>query len=120
MKRYKLDNAVTVTEDMMCMSRTTKSVAHMNEASDGPWVSFADHAAIVADLERQIPEKRIARLEAALGLVEKGCCAECGRPTRDHKFPFGGFAPEAAECYRENGIDPFSGHKMTCSRAGKS
>lgn len=88
----------------------------MVENSSGEWVRFNEVQGVIAELENRIPDIRIARIENALGLVAKGCCPECGRPVRDHKFPFGAFAPEAAETYRENGIDPFSGHTLTCSR----
>lgn len=51
----------------------------------------------------------------ALKLVLKGVCPECKQKVRDWKAPLGAFAPEIYATFREQGINPNTGHKDGCS-----
>ena len=77
MKRYTLKTDVTVHEDMLTMRIEKRAVSVMEQDDSGEWVRWSDVAALREHLEAQIPEKRIAKLERALGLVIKGKCPEC-------------------------------------------
>lgn len=91
------------------------------ESATGKYVLYDDAKRALddlrAELEAQIPEKRIARLEKALGLVQEGRCAECEQHVNGYKSPSGSFAPEAWATLRECGIDPSTGHLQACSKA---
>jgi hypothetical protein len=115
MKRYTLKTDVAVQEDMMTMRRNVCGVSVMEEDDAGQWVRWSDVEALREHLEAQIPERRIAKLERALGLVSAGKCPECGQATQNYKPPLGSFAPEAFATLREQGIDPSTGHKCGCS-----
>ena len=119
MKRYSLTTSVSIWRDNGTLSDRVESIAHMNESGNGQWVRAEEAQKVIDDLEVQIPEKRILKLERALGLVSEGRCPECERMVRDWKAPTGSFAPEAWATLKENGIDAHTGHKFTCSRAHK-
>lgn len=87
----------------------------MEEFVEGEWVRWADVEKLREFLEAQIPDKRIAKLEKALGLVHEGKCPECEHRVRDFKPVFGSFAPEIWATMREEGIDPANGHRQGCS-----
>ena len=119
MKRFSLKQNKTVTCSPMEFDAKIQSIAHMEESRDGEWVKATDHFAAVAALEVRIPDIRIERLEKALGLVESGKCPECECYVRGYMSPTGAFAPEAYESMRERGINPSTGHRVTCSRQSK-
>jgi hypothetical protein len=54
--------------------------------------------------------KRVEKLE----LIAEGKCPDCKKHIKDWKIPFGSFAPEIWASLRENGIDPVTGHSLTC------
>lgn len=120
MKRFKFNIATMIIDDLTEFQRHARvTPSPMHENTEGEWVRYDDAIAAVKEAEDKNPEVRIARLEKALGLVSDGRCPECGQKTADYKFPFGGFAPEVAASMKERGLDPFSNHKITCSRAQK-
>ncbi len=120
MKRYNWSGKVLRYEDAEKFTRITEVCpTPMTEVADGQWVRFEDVKAEIERLENLVPDIRIARLEKALNLVSAGCCPECGQKTDGYEFPFGSFAPEISATMVERGLDPFSNHKATCSRAGK-
>ena len=63
-------------------------------------------------------EERVKILEEKMAVAE-GCCPECFNPIEGWKVPLGSLAPEAWATLREQGIDPVTGHKSSCSRAKK-
>ena len=119
MKRYNIKSEVTCREDMFRVSREWQAMSVTEESPTGLWVRWEDVEELRAHLEAQIPEKRIERLEKALGLVSEGRCPECQQKTLGYQAPLGSFAPEAFETLRENGIDPANGHRCRCSLARK-
>jgi hypothetical protein len=52
--------------------------------------------------------------QAQRDLVTVGLCPYCGEPIRGYTPPVGAFAPEIWESMRSKGIDPRTGHKITC------
>lgn len=44
-----------------------------------------------------------------------GKCPECGEVIRGWEMPVGFYAPEVIATLKERGIDPYSGHKLSCS-----
>lgn len=114
MKRYKCNPTVTRHEDQFSFRREVKIQSIMEESSDGEWVRWKDVEALREFLENQIPDKRIAKLERALGLVNAGKCPECEQVVRGWEPPLGVFAPEMFATLSENGIDPGTGHKVSC------
>ena len=119
MKRYIIRQEVTFREDAFTLRRQSKVVSVIEENPNGEWVRWEDVEKLRVYLENQIPEKRLARLEKALGLVSDGRCPECEQKTLGYSAPQGLFAPEAWETLRENGIDPATGHRCGCSLAKK-
>lgn len=119
MKRYTLKQTVTVYRDPLVFDQRIDSVGHMVESTSGEWVSAEDAEAAIRELGPKLPESRIDRLEKALGLFEEGRCPECECAVRNWKPPVGSFAPEQWETLKERGIDPGTGHRITCSRANK-
>lgn len=120
MKRFNLKPTITVTEDRMNFGRRTGRVdSVMEESPSGKWVRWEDAEALCEYLENQIPEKRIAKLERMIGLVNEGKCPECGEKVREYKAPLGSFGPEAFASLREAGINPSTGHRSGCSLDGR-
>ena len=114
MKRYNLHTTVTRTEDPWEFKMKSRTDSVMEEDPEGYWVPWPEVVALREQLESQLPEKRIEKLEKALGLVNEGRCPECGEKTRGYKAPFGSFAPEAWATLREMNIDPSTGHRQGC------
>lgn len=116
MKRFTLQTRA----ELDACTRMQKFYSAMQPNAEGEWVRYEDHVSelgvLRAELEAQIPEKRIAKLEAALGLVQEGRCVECRELVRGYNAPSGSFAPEAWATLREHGIDPATGHKDGCSK----
>lgn len=119
MKRYKINSKVERVFsplDMTDKVSVLSSVVEENET--GPWVLWSDVAEL---LERQKEagscslDKRLDKIERALGLASEGKCPECEKPVRDYKVPTGYFAPEIYATLREHGINPINGHKFGCS-----
>lgn len=119
MKRFNLESEIVEHIDQCRDLRQMKIRSAMRESDRGEWVRWEDVEALREFLENQIPDRRIEKLEKALGLVHEGKCPECERRVRDFKPIFGGLAPEAWATFREQGIDPVTGHKMGCSMAPK-
>lgn len=117
MKRYTLNTRATKSLDAASFRVTHQADSIMEESTSGEWVHWFDVEKLREYLENQIPEKRIEKLEKALGLVHEGKCPECHQKTRGYKAPFGSFAPEAWATLREMGIDPCTGHRAGCSLA---
>jgi len=117
MKRYTYKQTVTEFVDHMRFGRDVKSVAHMIEDDGGEWVRVEDALAAIKELGPKLPESRMDRMERALGLFEEGRCPECERPIKGWEAPCGSFAPEQWATLKERGVDPHTGHKITCSRA---
>lgn len=61
-------------------------------------------------LEKQLME---------VSLEAKGRCPECDQKVKNWHAPVGWFAPEAWATIRESGIDPATGHKLSCSKGKK-
>lgn len=120
MKRYKLNTEIKVTHDPFHGREIRCAESIMEDNPHGEWVQWSDVEKLRDFLEDQIPEKRIAKLEKMIGHVVKGECSDCGAKTREYKAPSGYFAPEAFATLREEGYDPCTGHKMSCSLRGKS
>lgn len=114
MKRYNIKTTVTEREDFFARQIDRQLTSVIEESPRGEWVRWDDVEELRKYLEDQIPEKRIAKLERALGLVSSGKCPECEQVVRDYEAPLGSFAPEAWGTLRENGIDPKTGHKSEC------
>ena len=106
-----------MTQNPFREERTAVINSVMIENHSGEYVLWSDVEKMKAELEAQIPEKRIERLERMLGLLSEGKCPECQQKTIDFKSPTGSFAPEAFATLREQGIDPTTGHKFGCSRS---
>lgn len=119
MKRYSIKTEVQFQEDVLTLRRNTRLISVVEESETGLWVKWDDVEELRSYLENQIPEKRIERLEKALGLVSQGRCPECKQKTQGYEVPHGSFAPEAWETLQENGIDPTTGHRCGCSLAKK-
>lgn len=118
MKRYKINTRVVETVDM-CVARIDRvSTSAVEESATGDWVRWEDVAAKITQLEAQIPELRLVKLERAIGLVSEGKCPGCERNVRDYKAPSGYFAPEGFATLRERGIDPCTGHGIGCAYRG--
>lgn len=115
MNRYTIKTEVTETQDEMRMQLHRKALSLIVDDPEGEWVRWSDVEKLREHLEGQIPEKRIERLEKALGLVHEGKCPECQRPVRGWQAPLGSFAPEAFATLREMGVDPTTGHMQNCS-----
>ena len=115
MKRYSFRSTVTITENPHQIERTAVVDSVMAESQSGEYVLWDDVEKIISELEFQIPEKRIAKLERMLGLVSEGKCPECCQKIRDFKPPTGSFAPEAWATLKEMNINPANGHKFGCS-----
>jgi hypothetical protein len=118
MKRYTIKTQVAVRCDYdmdQFGARKALAEAMFQENPDGEWVRYKDYAAMREHLEAQIPERRIAKLEKALGLVNAGKCPECEQKVRGYEPPMGSLAPEGWATLREHGIDPATGHKQGCS-----
>ena len=115
MKRYKINTKIEKSESMLDMRMNVRALSVVEECAYGDWVRWPDVEALREYLEAQIPDRRIARLESALGLVSAGKCPECEQRVRDYEPPLGSFAPEAFATLREHGIDPCTGHKFGCS-----
>jgi hypothetical protein len=117
--RYKLNGTIirTETEHLYGIPKHVKGKYAMEEEPDGEWVKFKDHEKLVAFLEAQIPDRRIARLERALGLVQSGKCPECEQPVAGYQPPFGCLAPEIWATLKEQNIDAGTGHRFGCSLA---
>lgn len=116
MKRFTLQSVVTITRNDNACRSEIKSIAHMEEYPLGEWVHHDEVMTIIGDLESQISEKRIAKLERALGFVAEGRCQHCGQMVRGWQSPSGGFAPEIWDTLKEQGVDPATGHRFSCTR----
>lgn len=119
MKRYTLHATVTQRMDERSFHTTRQVKANMEESPKGEWVHWSDVEKLRESLENQIPEKRIEKLEKALGLVREGKCPECQQKTQNYQAPTGSFAPEAFATLRESGIDPSTGHRFGCSLSNR-
>lgn len=117
MDRFTIKTTVIKTENPWEHSAQLRLDSVIEKTAAGEWVRWADVERLREELEAQIPEKRIERLERALGLVHEGKCPKCEQMVRGYKAPSGGFAPEAYATYREAGIDPSTGHLKTCGLA---
>lgn len=117
MKRYKVIPKLTrnLRPDRFDIEATFETM--IEEHPEGNWVRWSEVEKLREELENQIPEKRISRLEKQLALVAEGRCPECGEKVHDYKAPFGSFAPEAWATLRDAGIDPGSGHRQGCRRS---
>lgn len=51
-------------------------------------------------------------------MLAAGYCPECEQKVRGWSTPVGSFAPEAWAALRDQGVDPASGHKESCSWKG--
>ncbi len=118
MQRYHVDTKVTVTRHPIDRNVRFNADSVIKESPTGEFVKWSDAEEMRLRLVAQIPELRIAKLEHALGLVAAGKCPECGQHVQGYKSPEGTFAPEAFATLRERSIDPCTGHKYGCSRAG--
>jgi hypothetical protein len=114
-KRYKINTKIEKSMSAMDLSINIRALSVVEESPSGDWVHWSDVEALREHLEAQIPDRRIAKLERALGMVSSGKCPECEQRVIDFKPPLGPFGPEAFATLRENGIDPCTGHKFGCS-----
>lgn len=101
------------------MQETYRADTIVEENPNGDWVRWSDVEKLREELESQIPEKRIERLERMIGLIQEGKCPECMQMTKGYEPPNGLLAPEAFATLREIGIDPLTGHRFKCSMAKK-
>lgn len=115
MKRYTIKPEVTWSEGNH-YGRAAKAVSLVEESADGEWVRWSEARAEIEAADARNPLVRIQKLEEALGRVSAGRCAECGEKVNGWNAPVGAFAPEAFATLREHGIDPGSGHRLSCSR----
>lgn len=116
MKRYTLKTKEERIEFDMGHKMEIRRTHAIEPSETGELVFWSDVQEVIKGLEQRIPEIRIARLEAALGLVAKGCCPECGEKVQGWKVPSGSFAPEMWATLKEMNIDTGTGHKLICSR----